>query len=94
MWKENARQTIFEILAALRLDNPACQALMPIVRDLIQRIGRRHLLLTTEPGESTETMNRLVIATLIELEDLHSALAANDVAKAMERAEAAFRILK
>jgi hypothetical protein len=93
VWKENARQTVSQIVAALRLKNPACEGLMHIVSDLIKEVGRQNLLRITEPGESSETRNRLVAETLIELEDLQSALAANDVPKAMERAQAALRLL-
>lgn len=100
MWEEQARKTLSEIVAAFRSEDPDCQIMIPKVQRLLREFGRRNLFRELkEPAGSIQNWMDSKVGEFrtdfrAELESLESALAADDVAKALEHAEAALRLLE
>jgi hypothetical protein len=94
VWKEKARKTLSEIVAALRSEDPDCQSMMSKVRALNREIGRQNIFGRVEPGALRKTVDLKVAEFRDELEHLDSALSEDDVAKALEHAKAALQTVE
>ena len=92
MWEDMAQEIISEIAVSLRCNRPDCHGMIPGVRDLAKQI-RRPIFKQVEAGDPVPMMNQRAVEVRLELESLVAALSVEDVAKALEHAEAALRLL-